>query len=296
MWTVKMIGKPELIMTLKGHRSAVNSVSWSPDGTKIVSSSGGVIRVWDSQTGGELVKLEGEFVLVSWNSSGDKFVSCGGEGSARVWNNSGKPLYTIVLDHWVTSVSWGGDRIAFASGSKKLFLWHTSTRNRFVIPLEKIARDVSFSPDNKSLAFGCGKSVNIYNAGLEMETLGKHSGDVMSVSWSPDGTKIVSGAEDDTIRVWDSHGGELAKLEGHTMDVQSVSFFNECIVSGSWDGTVRVWDVSGRLLHTLTVGSPVECVSCYDDKFVTGTMDGTLQLWRAPIEEDEYEPIATLRF
>jgi WD40 repeat protein len=31
-----------------------------------------------------------------------------------------------------------------------------------------------------------------------------HSGDINSVAFSPDGTKIVSGSDDRTIKVWDS--------------------------------------------------------------------------------------------
>ena len=31
-----------------------------------------------------------------------------------------------------------------------------------------------------------------------------HSGDIQAVAFSPDGTKIVSGSSDQTIKVWDS--------------------------------------------------------------------------------------------
>ena len=35
-----------------------------------------------------------------------------------------------------------------------------------------------------------------------------HSGDINSVAFSPDGTKIVSGSDDKTIKVWDSGAPE----------------------------------------------------------------------------------------
>ena len=46
---------------------------------------------------------------------------------------------------------------------------------------------------------------------LEMlsEKTKAHSGEVNSVAFSPDGTKIVSGSADNTIKVWDS-GAPLA--------------------------------------------------------------------------------------
>ena len=40
--------------------------------------------------------------------------------------------------------------------------------------------------------------------GLLSEKTNAHSGEIMSVAFSPDGTMIVSGSEDKTIKVWDS--------------------------------------------------------------------------------------------
>jgi WD40 repeat protein len=39
--------------------------------------------------------------------------------------------------------------------------------------------------------------------GQETLTLKGHSGSVTSVSFSPDGKRIVSGSGDDTLKVWD---------------------------------------------------------------------------------------------
>ena len=75
--------------------------------------------------------------------------------------------------------------------------------------------------------------------------------DVYSVSFSPDGARIVSGSVDYCLRVWDAVSGQcvLGPLQAHTDSVRSVSFSPDGarIVSGSWDKTVRVWDaVSGQ--------------------------------------------------
>ena len=76
---------------------------------------------------------------------------------------------------------------------------------------------------------------------------------VLSVSFSPDGRRIVSGSYDRTIRIWDAESGqELSKLEGHTAVVLSVSFSPDGrrIVSGSDDKTIRIWDAeSGQELR-----------------------------------------------
>ncbi|EMD30754.1 hypothetical protein CERSUDRAFT_120326, partial [Gelatoporia subvermispora B] len=62
---------------------------------------------------------------------------------------------------------------------------------------------------------------------------------VGAVTFSPDGTRIVSGSRDNTIRIWDASTGQalLEPLEGHTDVVSSVAFSPDGtrIVSGSYD-------------------------------------------------------------
>jgi len=72
-----------------------------------------------------------------------------------------------------------------------------------------------------------------------------HEGGVWSVSYSPDGSRIVSGSDDQTVRVWETvTGQQLLCLQGHDGQVSSVSYSPDGsrIVTGSHDQTVRVWD------------------------------------------------------
>ena len=92
---------------------------------------------------------------------------------------------------------------------------------------------------------GCGN-------GRIIITLTGHSGSVTSVSFSPDGSRIVSGSKDSTVRVWDAVTGEVINtLTGHSGYVLSVSSFSpdgsRIVSSGSYDNTVRIWDaLSGQ--------------------------------------------------
>jgi hypothetical protein len=75
------------------------------------------------------------------------------------------------------------------------------------------------------------------------------------VAVSADGRTAVSGAEDDTVRVWDLDAGQCrATLEGHTNRVLgvAVSADGQTAVSGAEDHTVRVWDLASgqcRAVH-----------------------------------------------
>jgi hypothetical protein len=83
--------------------------------------------------------------------------------------------------------------------------------------------------------------------GTELTRLTGHADRVNSVAFSSDGTRIVSGSPDTSVRVWDaSTGAELTRLNSHTGRVNSVAFSSDGtrIVSGSSDKSVRVWDAS----------------------------------------------------
>ena len=87
---------------------------------------------------------------------------------------------------------------------------------------------------------GCG-------GGKEVFTLKGHRDLVCSVSFSPDGKRIVSGSWDKTLKVWDAQTGkETLTLKGHSRGVASVSFSpdGKRIVSGCVDNTLKVWDIS----------------------------------------------------
>ena len=62
-------------------------------------------------------------------------------------------------------------------------------------------------------------------SGAEVLTLKGHTDRVTSASFSPDGSRIVTGSGDKTAKVWDAQSGaEVLTLKGHTGAVTSASF------------------------------------------------------------------------
>ena len=99
-----------------------------------------------------------------------------------------------------------------------------------------------------------------------------HRDDVLSVSFSPDGTTLASGSRDDTVELWDvMRKAYITPLRGHTDDVSSVSFSPDgtTLASGSYDGTVKLWDVM-REANIATLEGHTDAVSS-----VSFSPDGT---------------------
>ena len=83
------------------------------------------------------------------------------------------------------------------------------------------------------------------STGQQLLVLREHQALVKCIAFSPDGSRLASGARDHTVRLWDaSTGEELTVLRGHSSDVSSVAFSPDGtrLASGSYDQTVRLWD------------------------------------------------------
>jgi WD40 repeat protein len=123
-------------------------------------------------------------------------------------------------------------------------------------------------------------------------TLQGHTNTIMSVQFSPDGKKILTGSRDHTVRIWDGESGrELGKLEGHTQGVNCAHFSpdGKKIVTCAFDSTVRIWDVeSRRELKKRDFKDPIFSARFSPDgkKIVTGCGDSTAKIciWDEELE------------
>jgi len=62
---------------------------------------------------------------------------------------------------------------------------------------------------------------------------------------TPDGKNIISGSNDELIKIWDLNGNCLKTLEGHKDRITSLIITPDSknIVSGSYDKIIKIWDL-----------------------------------------------------
>lgn len=154
---------------------------------------------------------------------------------------------------------------------------------------QAVVGPVLYAPDGATIAVGLGSEIQLRDAeSLDPgRTLSGHTGDLSALAFSPDGTLLASGAQDENeVRVWDlTTGSELRRLEGHSGWIRSLAFSPDgrTIASGSTDQTVILWDAaSGRPLRTLEGHSDyLGAVAFSPDSalLASASRDGTVRLW-----------------
>ncbi|KAF8729839.1 hypothetical protein AX14_005937 [Amanita brunnescens Koide BX004] len=297
---------PEL-MQLQGHDGSVNSVAFSPDGTKITSGSDDkTIRVWDVSTGVKMLPpLQGHdtwICSVAFSPNGSKIISVSDDKTIRVWDAStGVEMLPPLRghDHSIRSVAFSpdGSKIISGSSDKTVRVWEASTGVEVLPALrghDDWIHSVALSPDGSKIISGSfDKTIRVWDAstGIEMlPPLRGHDNWIQSIAFSPDGTKIVSGSYDTTIRIWDASTGVemLPALRGHDNYIHSVAFSPDGtkIISGSFDKTIRVWDASTGVEMLLPLRGHDGCVhsvafSPDGTKIISGSHDKTVRVWDA---------------
>ena len=130
---------------------------------------------------------------------------------------------------------------------------------------------------------------------VEAELKG-HTAHVRSVAFSQDSSRVVSGSDDKTVRIWNTMTGEIeAEMKGHTGYVSSVAFSLDSsrVVSGSYDMTVRIWNTMTNNIEAVMKGHQdwVWSVAFSQDgsRIVSGARDMTVRIWNVMTGEVEAE-------
>jgi uncharacterized delta-60 repeat protein len=275
------------------HDREVSTVAFSPDGKYVVSGSwDGTARVWEAQTGNEIVRIthDGEVYTVAFSPDGKYVVSGSTDRTARVWEaQTGNEIAHMTHDGSVLTVAFSPDGNYVVSGSidGTARVWEVKTGNEIArMTHESAVRRVAFSPDGKYAVSGSEDGtarVWEVQTGNEIDRM-PHDNVVNTVAFSPDGKYVVSGSDDGTARVWEVQtGNEIARMT-HDNVVSTVAFSPDgnYVVSGSWDGTAWVWEAqTGNEIARITHDGLVSTVAFSPDgKYVvSGSWDGTARVW-----------------
>ncbi|MDW8299302.1 MAG: WD40 repeat domain-containing protein [Anaerolineae bacterium] len=235
--------------------------------------------------------------VLTWSSNGSALVSGSSDRTVRLWNAQSKQLTCVLSehDHVVRSIAWSvdGRYMAVASGSfdRAVHIWDACTKSEVQVlkPFDGAVRSIAWSANGQFLAFGLSdRTVQVWDVQSNhlAWTLEGHTSSVICVAWSADGRLLASGSADRTVRIWQDNR-LVDTLRGHDDSVRCLAWAADryLLASGSSDHTVRLWDVqNSRLVRTLDENKrSVRCLAWAANKrtLAAGTADGTVQVWDA---------------
>lgn len=218
-----------MIHTLRGHRDQVLGVAvWRSDtGLRIASGSDDrTVRIWYPDINHLLPAIltghidSVEAVAVSDNSA---YLASGSrDGTVRIWDAlTGQALHRLhARAGIIPSIAMCSDNVHIVStsevGTVRLWDMHTGEEMMSIDgrPFYNII-SAAISPNNHTIFTGTRRNVLQswnFSSGQELRVLVGHTASVFSLAVSRDGTRLVSGSDDGSIRIWDVLGARKSVL------------------------------------------------------------------------------------
>ena len=150
----------KLHFILKGHTDKINALAFTPNGKMLASGSDdGTIRLWDANTGTELLSLSSEKIQkLAFSENRKMLASVSKDGTIHLWDiTTGKQLSPLKEQKGYCSIlAFSVDSKMLANGTRNgtIYLWDISTGNK--LSTLKGHTDwvgaLTFSSDGKTLA------------------------------------------------------------------------------------------------------------------------------------------------
>jgi WD40 repeat protein len=215
------------------------------------------LEVWDAlqrKLAWKLTGNETRVVALAFSPDGGRLATGSTDNVLRIWNAaSGQATATAGKRSVpITSLAFSADgaRLVAGSADHAVSVWDGASVHRiFSATVAGSIRVAVPSPDGKRIAGGGEGSgdIEVWDAGSGqlLAVLKGHSAAVDALAFSPDGSRIVSGSRDKSLRVWDAATYDpLLVMGDHEEAIASVAFSPDGarIYSASPEGTVRVWE------------------------------------------------------
>ena len=266
------VAKGKITNVLTGHTNIVWDVAFSPDGKFLASvSSDKTAQIRDSVTGDVVKTLDmpGETVKVSFSPDGQTLAvggvdaSGGQRGNAAIWTysvGSWEPVLKYPERINITALAFSpkGGTLIGGGTSRNVQVWRTADAARqFTLAHEHQVLSAAISPDGLTAATGtCIRVVNsdcmeggiwLWNltTGTRTMKIGGFPDFVSALAFTPDGSTLIAGSRDGTLRVFNTTAYEqiyISTLPGG-IDALAISKDGGLLATGGQSGDVNLWKI-----------------------------------------------------
>lgn len=231
------------------------SASWSPDGTRIVTTDDHGAQVWDAATYARLSPLPHRDVVYSAVWTGAEVVTACGDGSVRMWDAArGDMVRELRLPgrtpRWYALAVSGSTVAAVDAKGAVAAVWDTSgTLLAEMTPDSRSRPSVAFSADGRWLAVSGGGAAEVYDT-TTWQPAATMDDQVRALAWDPTGPRLLTGSTSGTAAIWSMQNESRLPFDlGEA--VGTVAYSNDgrhAAIAGD-NGAVHVVDTaSGRIV------------------------------------------------
>ncbi|KAG2111093.1 hypothetical protein DEU56DRAFT_936215 [Suillus clintonianus] len=294
----KSILKPAT--TLKGHVKRVQSISYFPDGQRMISGSWDkTARRWDLKAGKEIKEVrsvcEGEICAVAVSRDSRWVITASGNvdrstSELKVYDVETGIVKTLTFEGRLAGISCidiSANSTWLASGSEDWAarIWSLDTGKLVAGPFKSVdyVGAVGFSTDSKKLAIksDTGMCLEVWDIQTQKsDRVGKYGGGppftYTPVFWTNKDKNIIAAfsfTEDNPTTIYEFNASTLKTVgtpfEGHTQLITglALSFDGTLLASAAEDNTIKLWAYQSRqLLASFDVQDPLTLVLSPDSR------------------------------
>jgi WD40 repeat protein len=265
---------------------------WSPDGSKIALAGTGGITVWNANTAELLGKYAGNTHAV-WSPDGSELAGLVAQG-VKIWSaQTGAEVRTISVAN-PKRVAWSlhGNKIAVVTQNNQVSVF-SSTTSALLFQISTTysdsITDLKWSPDGSKIATS--SSDAIIWSGADGSEVRRLAGQYARLAWSPDSTRIVTGAylnnatQHGVMNIWNAADGNLLDtISSFKFDVANIAWSpdgSQIAATGN-DGDdgfkLKVWKTDKTPVSNLSAGSIVAW-SPDGKNIISTTYSGLGRIW-----------------
>lgn len=243
--------------------------------------------------------------LLSWGATNLLAVAL--SQTVYLWNAGTGDIQELCTlegaDAHISSVSWvqeGGSHLAVGTSSGMTQLWDVNQCKQLRSMDGHTERVGALAWNRHVLSTGGRDSIVVNHdvriARHKVATLSAHTQEVCGLSWSPDGMTLASGANDNTLCLWDATTSSTSaprfRLTDHQAAVKALAWSPHernllATGGGTADRTIKFWNgQTGALLNSIDTGSQVCALQWnpYEKELLSshGFARNQLCLWKYP--------------
>ena len=297
-----------VVRRLIGHTNAIRGVAFLPDSRRAISvGHDKAFKLWDVTTGSLLHDFAGHTANVtSVSLSGDGRLALTGcdDGLIRMWDLENRiELKKIPKKHSEPVIgvllSNNGKAGLSTSLDGTIRQWEFKTLVQSSL-LSNLATNSFLAVSHDENMIACGNNdgtIALFNPRNRQVTAtwsGHQPGEIKCLAFTPDDSKLVTGSDDGTVRVWDLKTGKKAdpfETEGAGIVSVAVTSDGRYIIAGSRDHSIVRFDLhtgkSEVLIHAEMPVTGRLSLSPDNQWVLSGASDDRawdydLHLWRLP--------------